>query len=601
MARHAAPKRRNGGLRLLVLGTVLVTTSVVGFASPGAANSGLDVTFAPVHSLVDGQVVTVRITGAQPGETLYVRQCSETPTVAKDCSSPQSLIADSSGAGLLFYPIAVSIDSGHNIPGNPKLKCGVGTNCSLVVETLAQASDPSSGILQVVDFATADALCPTSGLTVVGAEGTAAYSQMASSVQPAICQVPHNVTLDFIASKGDSGARQDFLCGLRDVALTETPGNINDVCALDGSKRKFIYVPIANTSLVLAYKMRDRNTGQVIEDLKLTPNMISWLYTGLVPSLSSFSSSDIRATAIAELNSGHQLPRALTIVGRADASSLNLLFTRFLLNRAAEAWHTGGPNFDIQEPSEYYPAQSGLDLRSSGAAVAALVGTNDELEGLQGWIGVMDKPSADFYGLPTVAIGTSNDATSARYISATDDAVERALPLMLDAGQGTYGANVAPRDQDAYPLVVTIYAMVPTDTTVSAERASAITKWLAFQRDLSSVPSGYISLTSDQKTAITNAIEQVKGQPAPTPSPTPSATKSTNSSNAVSDSTDSGIVDVAPTEPQAEPSAVPIVSIFAASMQPVGGASAFLLPLMLLIGIATSVRGVLRLRPEGAK
>ena len=119
-------------------------------------------------------------------------------------------------------------------------------------------------------------------------------------------------------------------------------------------------------------------------------------------------------------------------------------------------------------------------------------------------------------------------------------------------------------------------------------------------RDLTTLPSGYVPLTDGQKSAITDAIALVTGEPAPTPSPTPSPTSASgdsfDSADYSADTPEDTAVDAPVAVAQTD---TPIVSIFASSAEPIGGLGGFILPLLIIVGIASSIRGTLTLMGGG--
>jgi hypothetical protein len=209
----------------------------------------------------------------------------------------------------------------------------------------------------------------------------------------------------------------------------------------------------------------------------------------------------------------------------------------------------------------------------------------------------MDRATAAFYGLPVVSIGTSNDPAAATFVAPTDEAVSKGVDAMIDGGQGTEKANVVPRDSTAYPLPVTIYAQIPTDSSITSATATSLKTWLTYMRDLTTLPPGYVPLTDGQKSAITDALTKVTGQPEPTPSPTPSPTSTTSdATDSPSFATDADApTDSIDTAVETPAESAPLVSIFAASTEPVSGTGGFLLPVLVLLGAASSISGALRL------
>lgn len=535
--KNSSPRKSGRrGLIAVFVGLLTVLVSLTIFPSVGRATAGPSVTFSQSTGLRDNQVITVRWTGFAPEENVYLRQCAHVnatneqpdlpnsePTTYLDCGTGLSAISsDSNGNGVAFFPVIVTIGTGNSVPGNANMICGPEKDCFLAAMTRSQLLTPGSAYgLQRLVFAADATSCPQTGQTILSGGGTGAVNIGIADWQVGICQEPSNTTLDYVATKGDAGGRQDFLCGLRSFALTETPGLADEACFLNGTKRPHTFVPVANSSLVFAYNMRDKVTHQRIEDLKLTPAMLAWVFTGQTRSWSSFERTDLHAQQIADLNSGHVLPNNIQVVGRADQSSLNYLLTRFFITRAKEALWAGGVNFHLDEPTEFYPAGQGLDLKTTPAAVANVLSQSDDLDGVMGWIGVMDAATAAYYGLPTVAIGTTSDPATASYVSSTPESVTKGLALMKDSGQGTLEADVWPSDAAAYPLPFTVYAELPTDSSLTQEQVESTQAWLKFVKNQEVVAPGYVPLSTPQKSAIDGSLTKFAIQPKPSVKPTP--------------------------------------------------------------------------------
>lgn len=590
------------------------------FPSIGRASGSPTVTFSQATGLRDTQVITVRWSGFAPEENIYLRQCAhvnataEQPDLANsepetnlDCGTGLSAISsDSNGSGLAYFPVVVTIGTGNTVPGDNNMICGATKDCFLAAMTRDQLRTPgvAHGLQRLV-FAADATSCPQTGQTVLSGGGTGAVNIGIADWQVGICPAPTNTTLDYVATKGDAGGRQDFLCGLRSFALTETPGAANEACFLNGAMRPHTFVPVANNSLVFAYNMRDKVTHQRIEDLKLTPSMLAWAFTGQTLAWSSFENTDLHAQQIADLNSGHVLPNNIQVIGRADQSSLNYLLTRFFITRAKEALWAGGINFHFDEPTEFYPAAQGLDLKTTPVAVSNALSQSDDLDGVMGWIGVMDAATAAYYGLPTVAIGTTSDPATASFVTSTPESVAKGIALMTDSGQGTLEANVWPADPTAYPLPFTVYAELPTDSSLTQDQVDSTTAWLNFVKNQEVLAPGYVALSTPQKSAIEGSLTKftIQPKPKPTPKPTPSPTPSTDpgttdGSGTGGFPTDTGTVDSGSGDTGGTGSTTPVVapvSIFAQNVSVKASFSTALLLLLLIAGIGATGFGAWQL------
>ena len=592
-------------------GLVTIILGLAVFPSIGRASGTPQVTFSVSTGLRDSQVITVRWTGFQPGENVYLRQCahvnatSEQPDLANtepvtnvDCGSGLSpLASDLNGSGLAYFPVMVTIGTGNSVPGDSNMICGPTKDCFLAVMTREQLRTPGVAYgLQRLVFSADPNSCPQTGQTVLSGGGTGAVIVGMPDWQVGVCPAPTNTTLDYVATKGDAGGRQDFLCGLRSFALTETPGPADEACFLNSTKRPHTFAPVANSSLVFAYNMRDKETHQRIEDLKLTPAMLAWVFTGQTLSWSSYQVSDLHAKEIATLNSGHVLPNNVQVIGRADQSSLNYLLTRFFIERAKDALWGGGNNFKIDQPTEFYPAAQGLDLKTTPVAVSNVLSQSDDLDGVMGWIGVMDAATAAYYGLPTVAIGTSNDSATATFVSSTPASVAKGISLMKDSGQGTMEADVSPSNPAAYPLPFTVFAELPTDSSLTTEQVASTTAWLKFVKNQDVMAPGYIALSDAQKTAIDDSLTKFTIQPTPSPSSSSGSGSfggfgggGSSSGTGTGTGGDTG-GDIVTSEPVVAP-----ISIFAQNVSVKESFSVAWLLLLLVAGIGATVFGAWQL------
>jgi ABC-type phosphate transport system substrate-binding protein len=517
----------------------LVALSITAFAvaAPSRATDGPRLVVTPPTHLRDGQVVTVSWTGFEPDQIVAVELCATTGHNQDDCARYKIVTSNSDGAGSAVYGISSSEATGHGIPGNATLRCGVGFDCSLFVVTPEQIDAIQNGMKQDLAYSPEPNSCPQTNMTSITGGGSGAVLQTLPDWQVAVCQDPERVTLDYVRSKSDPFGRQDFHCGLADFAVTELPAPADEKCMSTQEKRAYAYAPLANTALVFAYSMYDVNTGQRITNLKLTPEMLTWTLTGQTLTWSGADPSDTKAREINDLNSGHRLPSGIYVTGRADECSLNLLLTRFMLERAPSAMATARSPFDFTEPTAYFPAAPSVnDLKSNADAVALAMSSYDDPTGQTGYLGVMDAATAAFYGLPTVKI---ENVQKTGFVSANPASIAAGVAAMTTNADGTAIANLAPADPAAYPLPITSFAQVPTSKTTDSKVSAAIKAMLAFvvsPAQQAHLLDGYVPLTDKQKTAIQRAETLVGNEADPTPTPTPTPSNSATPTPTPSDS-----------------------------------------------------------------
>ncbi|MBU6347066.1 MAG: hypothetical protein KGQ38_00415 [Actinomycetales bacterium] len=316
------------------------------------------------------------------------------------------------------------------------------------------------------------------------------------------------------------------------------------------------------------------------------------------------------------VNPTNLLPGSISVYGRADASGLNYLMTRYFLERAADAFHAPGGQFSEEGfpvPSLYMPLANSLDpsaFRSSADAVTLALRGSDDVTGGVGFIAPMDAATAKFNGFPAVSISNGDGS---KFVAPTTESVTKGVAQMIkDQKTGVASANLAPSDVDAYPLVFTIYALVP-EKTESATAATALKAMLSHVRDSSKqsqLADGYIPLTDEQKTQVTGAISKISG-PAPSPSPTPTPSQIPTPEPTTSPTEVPVVSPTLPTDGGIDPGtgtdnpgfqnpitsiSQKLPSIFAAPFVPKSGMSAAIIPGLLLLGVVTALLGSLGLQ-----
>lgn len=543
MFRFASLSRSKRSASLTVLAGLAISlfAGLVLASAPSQASGAPNFVVSPADRLRDGQIVRVTWSGYVPGAPVYLRQCAVSAPSESKCSPLQVETSDISGGGISLFPVSVTEGTGHGIPRAPGLRCGIGYDCKIVISTDSDYEIPDSGLSTTLDFAPEASTCPESGQHVITGGGTGGVLVALPDWQTAVCQDPDRVTIDYIRTKGDTMGRQDFLCGNGDFAVTEVAGEPGAVCPMTKQPRAHVFAPATNSALVIAYAMRDAATGQRITDLKLTPNMLTWALTGQTLNWTGTNVTDLKSRQIAALNSTHVLPSNILVTGRADSSALNLLLTRFMLDRAPDAMAQAQSPFDFTEPTEYFPAAPGAnDLKSNADAVALAIKNFEDPVGQSGMLAVVDAATAQYYSLPTVAI---ENAQGTAFVSATEDSITRGLETMKSDSNGTAVADTSPSDPYAYPMVFTAYVQIPTELPTE-QAVTSLKSWLTFlasDKAKTDTLAGYVALTDSQRTRLIAAADGIKVAATPTESPSPTPTPSETEDSGIDSGVDSGI------------------------------------------------------------
>jgi len=702
---------RRKPLALLCSLLFLTFTASAAF-SPSAHADGPEISVSPQNLLRDGQVVTVTWSGFAAYSRIAIRQCVAGATDSTKCSSGTSGMvvetSNPSGSGIAYFRVVSTEGTVNtNLPGADGTSCGVSFACNISVTASDDLDHPDAGFLKPITFAPEASSCPTENMNGLTGGGSGALAVAMPAWQIALCQSASRVTVDYLATRGDEGGRQDFYCGFIDFAVTEIKDDGGEKCAITGQVRKGIYVPVANSALVFAYSMRNRADQQHLSSIKLTPDMLTQTMTGQALNWGSHAATAAKDVAIYALNnsdsphvtgisgdgttiavtaindlkvgdtvivdevnppgynseyqvtgikwiddSDHSkgksgftvdgdykrryvsgglvnptnlLPGNISVYGRADASGLNYLMTRFFLERAAAAFHAPGGQFSEEgfpSASVYMPLSNSLDpsaFRSNSDAVVTALRGSDDPSGGTGYIAPMDAATAKFNGFPSVSV-QSVDGT--KFVAPTTESIKLGIDEMTkDATTGVASANLAPKNPNAYPLVFTVYALVPQEAT-SKESASALQAMLKQIRDHSGdsdVAPGYFALTSAQKQQITDALTKISG-PVESASPSPTPSSSSTPEPTVTDEpiVDPGLPDFGGIDTGIDTGigggtvdtnsggsiqevAAKLPSIFATPFVPHNGPAAGILPALVLIGVSASAVGALGKVKEGSK
>jgi ABC-type phosphate transport system substrate-binding protein len=473
-----------------------------GAAAPSSA-PGLHVSLSLSKQLVDGQFVVVSWKGFPADGLVYVRQCAASPRAVGDCT--KTLVngtSDGTGAGDVLYQVHTG-DLGT-------FTCDYRHACTIAA--FANSNSLSRAGVVAISFAFPPDACPTpSGETVAGSGATSLPAVMLRW-EATLCRAPLSTSVRFTVKNSVDGLG-DFARGAVDFAGSSMPLPASDRAQLAADGTKYVYAPLALSGLVFAFNLHDRNTGQRITSLNLTPELLAQIFTGQI-----LNWQDPRIEA---LNPGVAFPPVLRAIGRADNSASTLEVTSYFDATARAAYEAGGPAFQ-GGPTDTYPVISSVNLLTGAAAVATEIASpaQDNDPRTFGQIGWVDSSTAALYGLPTVAVenaaGTFTQATTA----SLDAALQDAFP---NPDGVTVRPDFTTDDPRAYPLPTVSYAVLSTnhaDAGVIGPLDALLN--YAVGPGQANLPPGYSALTPDMAAATSIAIAELHAQgPSSTPSPTP--------------------------------------------------------------------------------
>jgi ABC-type phosphate transport system substrate-binding protein len=445
-------------LAVLTGGTAVMAQS--GRARAGTASA----TLTPSKGLIDLQVVHIAWKGMAPGVPVYIGQCVKRPkNVNKDCSfPPQPFIhgytvngADGSGT----VPVQVHAGVGALDASNGRsLTCDVHNPCSFGV--FPDSLDLSTAVFVPFTIAPSPVPCPAApGEGSIEAQGAAAAFEAMSKWSGAACKLTPPRSFTYTLTD-DPDAMKAFSQGSTDVAVSGFPLPQSDVDRLNKAKRSFGYAPLTLSGLVIAYNLYDRASFQQITNLKLTPRLITEIFTHKVFSWNCPDTGDCAAQggdpAIHELNPSVNFPPIVSAFVPAGFSGQTLEFTQWMTAVAPDLY-SGGPqdvwgNTGIPYNGNITPI---TDPNQLGLSVAT--GTDIDTTG---YIGLMDSTTAALYGLPTVQLQVNGSNTD--FVSPTKDSVLQGLSHETTNPDGvTLSPDYTTTDPAAWPMPYVSYAVYP--------------------------------------------------------------------------------------------------------------------------------------------
>lgn len=521
----ARDQARSAWLRRLtpLLLVALLTVPLLA-GSPASATPDIAVTVSPAGKLVDGQYVRVSWSGVPEGDPVFVRQCRLHPLTLNDCSylGTDALhfggFADASGVGSLTMPVRSRLNASPGGITSGEIPCDDIRPCSIALFTDSTATDLLAAELVEIDFAITTVNCPVLAGTAISGIGTTNVLRIMRGWLGVTCRSPRLLNIRYTAGTSPRG-EQAFVEGRTDYAIVSGPMSREGVKGLSTQKRRFAYAPLISSGLVFAYRLYDPLTGELIDDLKLTPQQLALLFTGQVKDLNADGS-------ITALNPDHTFPTLTMAFGRAEASNQTRLLTGWFLSQARRAYRNGGIEFRRVGVTSTYPRTAAITLlrgaRSVAREVASPSGVDPKAVGAIGW---MDSSLAEYYHLPTVDV----ENAAGEFMAPTDEAIAAAVKDMrLNPDGVTRWVNFSKKNAKAYPLPMLSYLVTQTNVTDQFDATQGLTlrTFLRYALGLGQKhpPAGYVALPNTIRAPALRVIALIPDQEYVAPSPTPTST-----------------------------------------------------------------------------
>ncbi len=605
------------------------------------------VTVSQDHNLTN-QVVEVSWRNVTPSSsTLYSQNTTNYPVMVAECHGTdptrwsQCFGADNGGVAGSFsaygpmntaYATTTNSDTGQTpiqlltAEEDNQLGCNIGKPCSLVIVP-AQGGNIFGSKVNCSDHS------EDAGLTAVGAYAfnsfsgecswrdriivplyfsrtptdcpvrAPAFSVIGSPMaeramvqwQSGLCSGTDPLAIQYDSAQAEPLAREDFLAGTDDVALTTVPSYAK-------GKYPYTYAPIAVSAEVITYWIDKASNGQPITHLKLDQRLVLKLLTqsydfdhescglGKHPvkgigcdnavdgdPLDLFADPEfIKLNGhIAPVGDGYQVP---TVLG--GESDMTWELTRWIAaNKPAKAFADGSfdpwgehvntdyldmalPTNSLNSMDPYPPIAHRYTPVYPLSQVAQYQvdnwypatdwtkdpeGNYDKLDpettGDRALFAIMDEADAAAFQLPVAAIRNA----AGKYVLPTDANMSAALTdMQTSRNKITQSLSMTAKTKNAYPLTMVIYAMVPTGG-ISKHKAAKIAQWLDYiagpgqhsGAQSGQLPVGYLPLTAKMRAQTLKAAQEVLDQTgnsphkksSPSPSTSPTATPATGSSS----------------------------------------------------------------------
>ncbi len=263
------------------------------------------------------------------------------------------------------------------------------------------------------------------------------------------------------ASTGSSDGRNQFKSGTVDFAITEIPYGLKDSGVVDTlPTRGFAYMPIVAGGTAFMYNLSVG--GQRVTDLKLTGEVVTKIFTGVITSWDD--------PAIAKENPGLALPkRAIVPVVRSDGSGSTAQFATWMAAKHAGLWDAYCKAAGRSTPcgvTSNYPviAGKGFVAQPNSQGVAGYVAQTANI----GTITYVEYSYALKTGYPVAKVlnesgyfvGPTASNVAVGLLGAKINTNKSSDQYLTQDLTGVFGN----KDKRAYPLSSYSYIVIPTET-----------------------------------------------------------------------------------------------------------------------------------------
>ena len=404
----------------------------------------------------------------------------------------------------------------------PLLNCSATNSCSIMVyendgQAIPAGGLPTANAIVPIAFAPSQADCPRVTDFDVRVDGSSSASSLFYAWAARLCTGDASVVLDYTENSSTTG-RENFLNGLTDMGITALPVSDEELAAHPG-RREFTYVPLDVTAMVIAYNFTDPFTGQLLDDIVLSPRLVARIITDT--SLETF----FQDRELQGLNPGVRFPTGTLSrpLIRAERNAGATIVTNWFANDPdAKSFLTGNDPYRVPVNSDYIGYTHPQDrfetvspdpayLPRQGQATVALrtfygvtpTGTAREDTSVNGVLGIVDLPTARRFGLKIAKIAMP-DGTA---VGPTDDAIARGLADMETTVSGVLVSDPTPDDYAAYPLMRVDYALVPKtyDSQTKVDKVKRVLNY-ALNDGQTGLPAGYFALPESMRTAALTTV-----------------------------------------------------------------------------------------------
>ncbi|MCW2917392.1 MAG: hypothetical protein JWN52_5460 [Actinomycetia bacterium] len=526
--------------------------SATGFTYPGKTKDGLPTPDGPTNAVT----TTTRPNGTGTAD-IEVRTTRESTNLGCDSSHPCSLV----------------VIPNDGDPARPDLDFQLANQ-----DNMDQPWAWARRVVVPLNFAPTSLACGLKNPDAASS-GSPGILRLIQQWQPKLCRLSKPVDVDY-TQVGEPTARTSFGLKTTDLALTTRPDDTTPT-------RPYTYAPISVSGIAIAYRLDDRDTGQPITDLKLTPRLVAKLITESY-AMSAFCRTPKDTTCNGATRDNpvdiFQDPEFLKLNGTAHSwpnsswptlvsgeNDLTYELTRWLAaDGDTQRFLAGkkGKKGDVHVNTHFkgikYPVSS-FESRDNDPSfvhgyipilglseVAHLLVTNrsnsedykkdatgnypkspPSTVGTRGLIAIVSNADAAALRFPTARLRNA----AGKYVAATDAGITAALgQLKTNKDKITQSMNYGGKAAKAYPLTTVQYAQVPTNG-VGSTKAEKIARFLDYAAGPGQVrgvapgqlPAGYVPLTTAMRTQTKKAAAEVRAQKGTLPTtPAPAGPKPSN-------------------------------------------------------------------------